>query len=116
MNFEIIDRPEKNRHRLRDDDLNYDFEIESALMRTLEHGRAIKLTLALFHSSPAKGRLWLKGYRVRHRVLEDREHVAAWLENENDEQEQTETDKFFTDPTVWPSIVQYELFATDSLK
>ncbi len=104
-NFEIIDRPEKNRHK-NCHDLNYDSEIESALLRTLEHGRAIKLTLALFHSSPAKGRLWLKGYRVRHRVLEDREHVAAWLE-------ETQPGESLPFP---PTLAQYDLFASDSIK
>src|SRR5262249_41633611 len=79
MTFEEIDRPERNRHKIKND-LDYDQALESALARTLETGRAIKVTLAMFHSSPAKGRLWLKGFHVRHRVLPDREHVAAWIE------------------------------------
>lgn len=79
MKFEVIDRPEKNRHKT-SDDLGYDIDLEAALMETIQHGRAIKVRLGLFHSSPAKGRLWLKGYSVRHRVLGDREHVAAWIE------------------------------------
>jgi len=79
MPFEIIDRPERNRHKIKND-LNYDYELESALLRTIDNGRAIKISLGSFHSSPAKGRLWLKGYKVKHRVLPDREHVAAWVE------------------------------------
>ena len=93
MNFEIIDRPEKNQHRVKND-LNYDCELESALIRTLDHGRAIKLTLAAFHSSPAKGRLWLKGYSVRHRVLEDREHVAAWIEESKEDEIRDDLERF----------------------
>ena len=77
--FEIIDRPERNRHKI-NNDLNYDYELESALLKTIDHGRAIKIGLGSFHSSPAKGRLWLKGYKVKHRVLPGREHVAAWVE------------------------------------
>jgi hypothetical protein len=79
MDFEIIDRPEINRNKIKND-LNYDNELEAALLGTLDTGRAIKVTLSMFHCSPAKGRLWLKGHRVRHRVLPDREHVGAWVE------------------------------------
>src|SRR5262245_53844872 len=81
MEFEIIDRPARNTRRIRNN-LSYDLEVERALLDTLRHGRAVKLSLGLFHSSPAKGRLWLKGYSVRHRVLEDRENVAAWIEED----------------------------------
>lgn len=88
--FEIIDRPEKNRHRIKND-LGYGYDLERALLDTLLHGRAIKVPLGMFHSSPAKGRLWLQGYSVRHRVLDDKEHVAAWLEpNEPPETEDQE--------------------------
>lgn len=86
MKFEIIDRPEKNRHK-NSDDLEYDHHLESSLMDTLESGRAIRVPLGIFHSSPAKGRLWKKGYQVRHRVLPDREHVAAWIEEEKEHED-----------------------------
>jgi hypothetical protein len=43
-------------------------------------GGAIKIPLADFHSSPAKGRLFSLGFKLRHRVLPDKAYVAAWLE------------------------------------
>jgi len=88
--FEIIDRPKRNRHKIKND-LDYDGEIEAALLRTLDHGRAIKLSLGIFHSSPAKGRLWLKGYSVRHRVLSDKENVAAWIEKSGPDEPEIES-------------------------
>lgn len=82
MTWEIIDRPPRNRRSLHNGDMDWDALLESELMLTLEHGRAIKVPLSKFHCSPAKGRLWKKGYAVRHRVLTDKEHVAAWIEEE----------------------------------
>jgi hypothetical protein len=86
MNFEVIDRPKTNRHRLKNE-LDYDNHLEAALLNTLGTGRAIRVTLSMFHCSPAKGRLWMKGYRVKHRVLEDKEHVGAWVEREDEPEE-----------------------------
>ena len=87
MKFEFIERPEKNRHRIHNE-LDYDRNLEAALLETLDCGMAIKVPLGLFHSSPCKGRLWLKGYHVRHRVIEGREYVAAWLEMDEPEEEE----------------------------
>lgn len=58
-----------------------DDELANALATTFVTGKAIIVPLARFHTSPAKGRLWQRGYRVLHRVLPDREHVAAWVES-----------------------------------
>lgn len=78
MIFETIaERPPRNRASLGapgDDDL------EAALLNTFYLGNAIRVPLAFFHTSPAKGRLWKRGWRVLHRVLPDRESVAAWVE------------------------------------
>lgn len=83
MDFEEIDRPEKNHHKK---PLKYDGALVRALLNTLITGRAIKVSLARFHSSPAKGRIWQKwGYHVRHRVLPDSEHVAAWVEKDDED-------------------------------
>jgi hypothetical protein len=57
-----------------------DLELENALMHTYNDG-AIIVPLAFFHSSPAKGRLWKNGYALKHRVLADRQNVAAWVES-----------------------------------
>jgi hypothetical protein len=84
MEFEIIDRPEKNRRKKPPE---YDDALVSALLQTLVHGRAIRVLLSRFHCSPAKGRIWQMGYRVRHRVLEDDLHVAAWVEKDEEEPE-----------------------------
>jgi len=81
--FEVIERPEKNRRKATDD-LNYDLDIETALLDTLNTRMAIKLPLWQFHSSPAKGRLWKEGLSVRHRVLGDRQTVAAWIETKEE--------------------------------
>lgn len=83
--FEIIDRPERNRRGR--DDMQYDFHLERALLDTLRHGRAIKVRLNVFHCTPCKGRLYDKGYRLLHRVLPDKEHVAAWIETCDESQE-----------------------------
>ena len=82
MNIEVIDRPTRNKRRIGDAG---DEELELALLHTLDHGKAIKVPLAFFHSSPAKGRLWKKGFRVLHRVLPDRLNVGAWLSTREDE-------------------------------
>ena len=84
--WEIIDRPERNRHSLRED-MDYDAHLESGLLATLDHGRAIKVPLARFHCSPAKGRLWKRGFAVRHRVLPDKQSVAAWIEKDPEPEE-----------------------------
>jgi|SRR5215475_5557648 len=83
MDFEFIDRPERNRHRK---PLKYDDDLVNALLQTVGNGRAIKVLLSRFHSSPAKGRIWKKwpGYHVYHRVLSDDQHVAAWVEKDED--------------------------------
>jgi hypothetical protein len=78
--FELIDRPQKNRRRLGDENLDWDRDLEAELFNTLLNNRAVKLPLWQFHSSPAKGRLWTRGFKVKHRVLPDRRTVAAWVE------------------------------------
>lgn len=78
--YTITNRPARNRRTLADPDLDdMDQEIEAALLWTLKTKVAIRMLLWQFHSSPAKGRLWKKGYRVVHRVVNRRE-VAAWVE------------------------------------
>ena len=79
MIFRECERPPKNRRHITDTDLDWDQELEDALRGTLVSGKAIVVALSHFHSSPAKGRLWKEGFRVTHRVLPDRETVAAWL-------------------------------------
>lgn len=79
MYFELIDRPEKNKRSI-GDDMDWDADLELALKETLtQTGKAVVVPLWIFHSSPAKGRLWSKGYKVRHRVMPDKQHVAAWV-------------------------------------
>lgn len=79
--FVETERPPKNRRRLGDPDLDWDGPLENALLKTLETKKAIRVPLYMFHSSPAKGRLWKDGYEVKHRVLRpDCMYVAAWLE------------------------------------
>ena len=78
--FKTVPRPERNRRKIGDEELDWDTELEAALMETLNTGNAIEADLALFHSSPAKGRLWARGYALRHRVNQDRRRVAAWIE------------------------------------
>jgi len=80
MSFREIERPARNRRHITDNDLEWDQDLEDALRATLVSGKAIVVALPLFHSSPAKGRLWREGYRVTHRVLPDRITVAAWLD------------------------------------
>lgn len=75
--FAEIDRPARTRG-IPD---ATDDELAAALVETFLSGKAIIVPLARFHTSPAKGRLWQRGYRVLHRVLPDREHVAAWVES-----------------------------------
>lgn len=82
MLFEEIERPEKCRRHISDEDMCWDTELEAALLKTIETKKAIVLPLARFHSSPAKGRLWKLGYSVRHRVLPGRLTVGAWVEGE----------------------------------
>jgi hypothetical protein len=75
--YAVIDRPPRNRRALGEPG---DEELEQQLLETLDTGRAICVPLAFFHTSPAKGRLWKRGYRVLHRVLADRKTVGAWVE------------------------------------
>jgi hypothetical protein len=78
VSFTEIDRPQRNKRSIKDR-LDWDEELEEALLHTLVTGKAIDLTLTHFHSSPAKGRLWKQGYSVRHRVIGP-DQVGAWLE------------------------------------
>lgn len=78
--YTTIDRPARNRRTFPQQG---DDALELQLMATLLTGRAIQVPLAEFHSSPAKGRIYLKGYRVRHRVLPDKQSVGAWVEEKN---------------------------------
>lgn len=82
--FHEIDRPAKNRRHLDDADMEWDRDLEAALLATRNTGKAITVKLSHFHSSPAKGRLWKQGFRVAHRVLPDRETVAAWVVGDNE--------------------------------
>ena len=77
--MEFVDRPAKNTRTIHSPS-DWDTDLEEALLSTRYNQQAVKTGLALFHSSPAKGRLWMKGYKVKHRVMPDRQHVLAWLE------------------------------------
>lgn len=79
MCFPMIERPLRTRRK---ETLDYDRDLEAALRQTLSTGMAIAVPLGRFHSSPAKMRLWKEGLRLRHRVLQDRQSVAAWVERE----------------------------------
>ena len=74
--FPVVDRPARTRlHGATDT------RLERALLTTLDTGRAIRVPLSRFHSSPAKGHLFKAGYRVLHRVSSRwGEFVDAWLE------------------------------------
>jgi len=80
--FDEVDRPPKNRRHITDTDMDWDKGLEEALLTTVITGRAISVPLAKFHTSPAKGRLWKKGYKVHHRVIGD--NAAAWIESEEE--------------------------------
>jgi|SRR5215831_2129411 len=79
MLYQELDRPARNRRTL--GEMDYDRDLEEALVATCDSGKAIIVPISQFHSSPAKSRLWADGYKVRHRVLPDRENVAAWVED-----------------------------------
>ena len=53
-----------------------DVDVEVALYSTLSGGATI-IPLKVFHSSPAKGRVFLRGFKLKHRVRGDMVH--AWL-------------------------------------
>lgn len=76
--FAEIERPARNKRTIGE---QWDVELEVALRKTAETGKAIVVDLARFHSSPAKSRLWGQGYAVRHRVLSNRVTVGAWVES-----------------------------------
>ena len=79
--FEEIDRPARCRRKLGDPELDWDAPLEAALLETLKTKKAIMVPLHMFHSSPAKGRLWSKGYEVKHRVIRPAcLYVATWIE------------------------------------
>jgi len=80
--FPQVARPARNRRSIHDEDMDWDADLERALLDTLRTGMAVQLPLWQFHSSPAKGRLWKKGWKVAHRVLSDRQTVAAWVAGE----------------------------------
>lgn len=63
--------------------MDYDQDLELALLRTYNTGKAIVVDLGQFHSSPSKGRLWKHGWKVRHRVV-DGNWVAAWVTLEDE--------------------------------
>ena len=77
LTFDEIDRPPRNKRKL-GEDMPWDHALQNALLATLDSGKAIRVSLVMFHSSPAKGRLWKQGIAVRHRVQGD--WVAAWCE------------------------------------
>lgn len=70
MNRRVVDDPQ---HR------QWDLDLEYALLNTAGTGTSIKVPLVKFHRSPSKGRLWKKGWSVKHRLLPD-DTVAAWVE------------------------------------
>ena len=78
MSYQEIERPPITRRKLAD--MDWHVELEAALLSTIITGKAVSVPLWQFHSSPAKGRLYSKGFRVRHRVLADHHTVAAWIE------------------------------------
>lgn len=80
--FEVIDRPARTSRRHLSE-FDWDSDVQSALESTLTSGKAVVMPLWKFHSTPAKGRLWIEGFKVKHRVLPDRQHVAAWIEQPN---------------------------------
>lgn len=89
-----IDRPPRNRRKLNDPDMIWDEGLEAALNSTISSGKAIIVELWKFHSSPAKGRLWAAGWKVKHRVLQDLRHVAAWIEIDEDKEQPWKEDLF----------------------
>jgi hypothetical protein len=78
-NFNLVDRPPKNRRR-RPDELYWDGLLVDALLKTFGTDRALEVPLDVFHVSPAKGRLWKMGFRLLHRVVGGT-WVHAWVEN-----------------------------------
>jgi len=83
FDYREVTRPPQNRRTLADPDLDdMDRAIEAALLTTLTTGLGIEMLLWQFHSTPVKGRLWKRGYRVLHRVLRNRRQVVAWLEED----------------------------------
>jgi hypothetical protein len=85
MSYKIIDRPARNRRSSAGEG---DEALELALLGTLDSGKAIQVPLAEFHTSPAKGRLWADGLKVKHRVLWNGGDaaVAAWVEEKTKEE------------------------------
>jgi hypothetical protein len=79
MMFEQVERPKRDKATRGGGWSTIDDALMEELVETTHNNKAIKIDLALFHSSPAKGKLHREGYRVRHRVLPDGRHVAAWL-------------------------------------
>jgi hypothetical protein len=78
--YREVTRPPVNRRTLADPELDdMDKDIEAALLTTLKTGLGIEMLLWQFHSTPVKGRLWKRGYRVLHRVRHNRRQVVAWL-------------------------------------
>lgn len=78
-----MQRPPRNRRQLGDPDLDWDLDLEDALFSTLDTDKSRRVELSVFHSSPCKGRLWSLGFKVHHRVLPDKQWVAAWIERED---------------------------------
>lgn len=76
--FPTMPRPPRVRNNNPGDFQDWEIELENDLIRTRDTGLAVVVTLEQFHSSPIKGRLWRKGYSVRHRVIGS--NVAAWVE------------------------------------
>ena len=80
--MELVERPVGNKRSIHED-MDWDRDLERALETTLINGLAVRVDLALFHSSPAKGRIWKRGLKLKHRVLSDRQTVLAWVELES---------------------------------
>lgn len=84
MTFETVERPATNKRGGRVT-RPIDAEVETALYNTLYDGTAVKMPLYVFHSTPAKGRLWKAGLSVRHRVTASGKSVLAWVEEKREE-------------------------------
>lgn len=76
--FPTMPRPPRVQRKKIDDAHEWEIELEQDLIQTKDTGLAIVVSLEQFHSSPIKGRLWHKGYSVRHRRIGG--NVAAWVE------------------------------------
>jgi hypothetical protein len=80
----MVDRPPRNRRRLGDPDLDWDTDLEAALIATVDTGKGLRMPTLLLHSTPVKGRVWALDYRLAHRTVPpDKQWSVAWLEHDD---------------------------------